>query len=127
MSGNTGFRFGLEAEYLLADRATLRPLWYQDLTFSRLNRLLESIPLDGFEGMEELELESPHRKNMPFIVEGYHLPNQDPAAEDLLPKGIEIRTPVYGSIGSCLDGFAELHRRMQDALATDNLLAVAIG
>ena len=32
-----GFHFGIEAEYLLVDAETFRPLWHPDLTFEELN------------------------------------------------------------------------------------------
>ena len=32
-----GFHFGLEAEYLLVEAETFRPLWHRDLSFVGLN------------------------------------------------------------------------------------------
>jgi hypothetical protein len=40
-----GFRFGLEAEFLLVDAASFRPLWHPDLNFEKLNAALEAIPV----------------------------------------------------------------------------------
>jgi carboxylate-amine ligase len=77
-------------------------------------------PLDG------LELEVPHRKLMPFAVEGYHLPAPDLSPKDLLPKGVEIRTPVCPSIEACLECLQVLHGRMHVALGTLGYQAVAI-
>src|SRR4051794_40658381 len=37
-----GFRFGLEAEFLLVDAASFRPLWHRDLKFETLNSALEA-------------------------------------------------------------------------------------
>jgi carboxylate-amine ligase len=45
---------------------------------------------------------------------------------DLLPKGIEIRTPVCGSIESCLDCLAKLHERLQSVLSPLGYQAVSI-
>jgi carboxylate-amine ligase len=45
---------------------------------------------------------------------------------DLLPKGIEIRTPVCGSIDECLNSLGTLHQRLQKALSKLGYQAVAI-
>jgi hypothetical protein len=111
-----GFHFGIEAEYLLVDADTFRPLWHHDLTFEELNAALETISVDDLPSLDGLELEPPHTKLMPFVVEGYHLPSPEMSPRDLLPKGIEIRTPVCPSIGTCLESLRVLHERMQDAL-----------
>ena len=42
-----GFHFGLEAEFLLVDSASFRPLWHTDLKFKCLNAALEAIPADN--------------------------------------------------------------------------------
>ena len=111
------FRFGIEAEYQLADAETLHPLWHQDLSFSELNETLESITFDDLPSLDGLELERPHRKLMPYAVEGYHVPAPDLSPIDLLPKGIEIRTPVCSSIGQCLSCLKRLHDRLEEALS----------
>jgi hypothetical protein len=48
------FKFGLEAEFLLIDAVSFRPLWHPDLTFAALNTLLEAIPVDDFERSSRL-------------------------------------------------------------------------
>ena len=121
-----GFHFGMEAEYLLVDAETLRPLWYHDLEFEALNAALERIPFEDLPPLDGLELEPPHRKLMPFVVEGYHLPAPELSPRDLLPKGIEIRTPVCPSIETCLESLQVLHERMQVALGTLGYRAVSI-
>jgi hypothetical protein len=72
------FRFGLEGEYLLVEQETYRPLWLPDLSFQRLNGLLEGIAfeplLDGLT-LDGLELDPPHRRLTPHYVEGYPLPD----------------------------------------------------
>jgi carboxylate-amine ligase len=120
-----GFHFGLEAEYLLVDAASFRPLWYRDLSFSKLNEALESIPLEDLPPLDGLDLEPPHQKLMPFAVEGYHVPDPDMNPIDLWPKGIEIRTPVCNSIEACLECLRVLHERLQDALIQVGYQAVA--
>jgi carboxylate-amine ligase len=121
-----GFHFGLESEYLVVDAATFRPLWYRDLSFGRLNEALESIALDDLPPLDGLELEPPHRKLMPYAVEGYHVPDPDMNPIDLWPKGIEIRTPVCASIETCLGCLQILHQRLQTALGRLGYQAVAL-
>jgi len=121
-----GFHFGLEAEYLLVDSGTFRPLWHRDVTFRELNAALESIRVEDLPSLDGLDLEPPHRKRMPFAVEGYHVPDPDLNPIDLLPKGVEIRTPVCHSIESCLECFAVLHERLQVSLGELGYQAVAL-
>jgi carboxylate-amine ligase len=121
-----GFHFGLEAEYLLVDSETFRPLWHRDVTFRELNASLESIRFEDLPALDGLDLEPPHRKRMPFAVEGYHVPDPELNPIDLLPKGVEIRTPVCHTIESCLECFVVLHERMQAALGELGYRAVAL-
>jgi carboxylate-amine ligase len=116
----------MEAEYLLVDAETLRPLWYHDLEFEALNAALERIPFEDLPPLDGLELEPPHRKLMPFVVEGYHLPAPELSPRDLLPKGIEIRTPVCPSIETCLESLGVLHERLQLALGELGYQAVSM-
>jgi carboxylate-amine ligase len=120
-----GFHFGLEVEYLLVDAETFRPLWHPDLSFDALNSGFEAIPIEDIPALDGLDLEPPHRKLMPFVVEGYHLPAPELSPRDVLPKGVEIRTPVCPSIEACLDCLRELHGRMEIALETLGYRAVA--
>jgi carboxylate-amine ligase len=126
LANGQGFHFGLESEYLIVDAETFRPLWHRDLSFSRLNEALESIPFDDLPPLDGLELEPPHRKLMPFAVEGYHVPDPDMNPIDLWPKGIEIRTPVCSSIETCLGCLHILHQRLQVALRRVDYQAVAL-
>ena len=121
-----GFRFGIEAEYMLVGAADWRPLWYRDVSFATLNEALESIPFDDLPPLDGLELEPPHRKLMPYVVEGYHVPDPDMNPIDLWPKGVEIRTPVCQSIHQCLDCLKTLFDQMQTALGKTGLRAVAL-
>jgi carboxylate-amine ligase len=121
-----GYHFGLEVEYLLVDAESFRPLWHQDLSFSTLNDAFEQIPIQDIPALDGLELEPPHRKLMPFVVEGYHLPAPELSPRDVLPKGVEIRTPVCPSIESCLDCLSVLYERMQSALGDLGYRAVAM-
>lgn len=120
------FHFGIESEYLLVDSRTFAPLWYRDLNFSKLNEILEQIPLEGIQSLEGLELEPPHRKTMPYVVEGYHVPDAEFRMIDILPKGVEIRTPVTDSIDECLSQFRKLYDRLQIGLEASGYRAVSL-
>ena len=125
MTSQHRFQFGIEAEFALVDCHSFQPLWHPDLKFQDLNALLESIPADDI-GDRGLRLETPHRKLMPYVVEGYHLPDPDMNPVDILPKGLEIRTPICDSVDQCVGSLAELYKRLQTALASANYAAVAI-
>jgi gamma-glutamyl:cysteine ligase YbdK (ATP-grasp superfamily) len=45
---------------------------------------------------------------------------------DLLPKGVEIRTPICTSIDECLAALKTLHARLQQALQQLGYQAVAL-
>jgi hypothetical protein len=45
---------------------------------------------------------------------------------DLLPKGVEIRTPIRASVDGCLEALQVLHGRPQHALANVGIQAVAL-
>jgi hypothetical protein len=121
-----GYHFGLEVEYLLVDAQTFRPLWHPDLSFEELNAAFEAIPIEDIPALDGLDLEPPHRKLMPFVVEGYHLPAPELTPRDVLPKGVEIRTPVCPSIESCLECLEVLHERLQTALGGLGYRAVTV-
>lgn len=120
------FQFGLEAEFQLMQKSTAKPLWHQDISFWQLNRIFESIDISDLPPMDGIEIEHPHRRLMPYIVEGYHLPDQDLNAVDILPKGVEIRTPVCRSIGETMQVFRALYERLDEKLADADLAMVAL-
>lgn len=119
------FKFGLESEFILVNAQTLEPLWQPEIKFSKLNEIFESISLDGIESLEGLDLEKPHKRLMPYVVEGYHIPSQDSDALDMLPKGVEIRTPVCSSIHQCLEQHQILFKRLIEALKPHNYTLMA--
>src|SRR5215203_4838096 len=119
------FRMGIEAEFALVDRESFRPLWHRDISFVELNHILEGIPVADL-GTEGLKLEPPHRKLMPYVVEGYHLPDPEMNPIDLMPKGVEIRTPLASSIDACVSLLSELFVRLRTALAETHYAPVAI-
>ena len=120
------FRYGIEAEFLVVRKSDFAPLWHHDLNFEDLNAIFESIDLAGSPSCEGLDLEPPQTKLMPFVVEGYHLPDMDNAARELLPKGVEIRTPVCESIEECLNVLGTLHTRLREKLAEQDLDIVCL-
>jgi hypothetical protein len=120
------FRFGLEAEFMLADHKDFRPLWYKDVTFQTLDELFTNISLDGIPSLEGLSAEPPHQKLMPFIVEGYGIPDHDMKIIDAYPKGVEIRTPICFSIEQTLEVYKTLYSRVRASLDSKGLVPVAI-
>jgi carboxylate-amine ligase len=120
------FKFGLEAEFMLADSHSFKPLWYKDVTFQTLDHLFSQISLEGIPSLEGLAAEPPHKKLMPFIVEGYGIPDSNMNIIDAFPKGIEIRTPVCSSIDHTLQVYTELYSRVRKALQTIAMVPVAI-
>lgn len=121
-----GFRFGLEAEFMLASTNDYRPLWYKDVTFKTLDTLFQDISLDGIPSLEGLAAEPPHEKLMPFIVEGYGIPDENFVVKDAYPKGVEIRTPVCQSLEEVFTVYETLYKRVKDALKKENMVPVAI-
>lgn len=120
------FRFGLEAEYCLAQTQSYKPLWYKDITFKEIDDLFMQIKFDDLPTVEGLCAEPPHTKLMPFIVEGYGLPNENNEIIDALPKGVEIRTPVCNSIDETLAVFETLYARVKASLAMKSVIPVAL-
>jgi carboxylate-amine ligase len=76
--------------------------------------------------MDGLDLEPPHQKLMPFVVEGYHIPNENFEMIDMKPKGVEIRTPITNSLEECLQVFADLQTRLQKGLLEYGYRPVAL-
>lgn len=120
------FRFGLEAEYMLANAHDMKPLWYRDITFKELDLIFESISLEGIPSLEGLSAEPPHKKLMPFIVEGYGVPDENFVVQDAYPKGIEIRTPVCHTLEQTFEVFELLYSRVKSALREKGLCPIAI-
>lgn len=120
------FRFGLESEYLVVTKDDLRPLWHHDLKFDGLNAIFESISLEGLPSCEGMDLEPPQTKLMPFVVEGYHLPDMDFQAKELLPKGVEIRTPICSSLEEVLQVHRTLFLRLKKAMGENGYDIVAL-
>jgi hypothetical protein len=120
-----GFHFGLEAEFMLADAESYKPLWYQDTSFETLDGLFSSLDFSGFD-VSNLAAEPPHKKLMPFIVEGYSVFNEAGEPYSALPKGVEIRTPVYKDLTTLLDSYKQLTDKLTRALKSIQRVPVAI-
>lgn len=117
------FKFGLESEYLVISEGSevhkIKPLWYQDLKFEKLNQIFENIDVSDLPSCNGLDLEPPQTKLMPYVVEGYHLPDMNHHAQEILPKGVEIRTPVCNSLMEVLEVHNVLYNRLQKAMKKD--------
>lgn len=120
------FKFGLESEYLVVHKDDFAPLWHQDLDFETLNGIFEGISLEGIPSCEGLDLEPPQKKLMPFVVEGYHLPDMTMQAKEILPKGVEIRTPICHSLAEVLEIHKILYYRLKTAMNANNYDLVAL-
>ena len=120
------FHFGLEAEFMLSDSKNYKPLWYKDVSFKTLDDLLTKISLEGIPDLEGLSSEPPHEKLMPFIVEGYGIPDKEMKIIDAYPKGVEIRTPVCNSVEETLEVYETLYHRVREALSQIGVVPTAI-
>lgn len=121
-----GFKFGLEAEYLLASKMDLKPLWYKDLSFKTIDEAFTKISLQGIPSLEGLDAEPPHQKLMPFVVEGYGIPDKDFNVIDAWPKGIEIRTPVCNSLEELFTVFETLYSRVKTSMNDIGFTPIAL-
>ncbi len=63
---------------------------------------------------------------MPYVVEGYHVPDPDFSPIDIRPKGMEIRTPVCSSLDECLSCLKTLHDRLESALSKRGYTLVSL-
>ena len=124
-SAARGFRFGIEAEFLLVEAGTYRPLDDRELDFDDIEAALEAIPTDDLPGCDGLDPKPPHRKAMPFYVEGYHVPDPEAPHPALIPKGVEVRTPPLATPEAASGMLVELVGRLREGLATRALVPVA--
>lgn len=102
-----GFGFGIETEFLLVSKDTYVPLSHKNLDFNFLAAMLNSIPTERF-GERGFNIKPLHTKASPYLVEGYYLTDSDMKPLSLLPKGIEIRTPMSDTIEETIDDLKEL-------------------
>lgn len=116
---NEKFGFGLEAEYLLIDKKTGRPLFCEDLNANDLLNMVEGIPVSDI-GIDGFNIKPLHRKAIPYLIEGYYLTDDNMKPLELLPKGIELRTPIANSIEESIETLKCLTSRLNDALTARN-------
>lgn len=122
---NNDFGFGIEAEFLLVDAQSYKPLGYETLNFQTLLKLVDEIPTSDCsrEGFNKKPL---HNQISPYLIEGYTLTGPDMKPVDLLPKGIEIRTPLTNSFESSTQSLQDLYRRLKTKLLQENMNAAMI-
>jgi hypothetical protein len=110
------FGFGIETEHCLLDTKTFAPLFHEDLTFEQLLELVDSIPVSDF-STDGFNIKPLHKKANPYLIEGYYLTDEDMKPKTLLPKGIEIRTPIASTLGTTILNLEEITERLRLQLA----------
>ncbi len=106
------FGFGIETEFCLLDAQRFNPLFHADLDFERLLTLTDDIPVSDF-STEGFNIKPLHRKVNPYLIEGYYLTDSDMKPTKMLPKGIEVRTPIAYSIAQTVSNVETLTDRLQ--------------
>ncbi len=115
---NAGFGFGIETELLLVDRESFKPLWHRELKFEQLFSLIDSI--DCSEISENgFNVKPLHTKPTPYLVEGYYLTDEELNPLSLLPKGIEIRTPLSDNFLKSIGELKLLFERLRERALQD--------
>lgn len=109
---NNGFGFGIEAEYLLLDK-NFRPLFHEDLDFDTLRECVDGIPAADL-GTDGFNIKPLHKRANPYLIEGYYLTDRDMKPHTLLPKGIEVRTPIRSSIDVSIAVLADATERLRE-------------
>lgn len=113
----TEFGFGLEAEYLLIEKDGCRPLFCDKLESDDLLKLIEGIPVSEI-GSDGFNIKPLHRKAIPYLIEGYYLTDDEMKPLRLLPKGIELRTPIASSINEAIETLRLLTGRLSKAIVS---------
>jgi carboxylate-amine ligase len=116
-SGSSKFGFGIEAEYLLLDK-DFRPLFAEDLDFEALRDCVDSIPASDF-GCDGFNIKPLHKHANPYLIEGYYLTDDDMKPHTLLPKGIEVRTPIRTSLEETVSVLADATERLRSRMESD--------
>jgi len=125
---NDSFRFGLEVEYIIfQNNREKSALWVDDLDFEQVYKIIKQIPFLDVCQMNGIDPEEAHDEISPFVIEGYHLKNEDGApAKSMLVKGVEIRTPVCSSMDECLKIYETLLHRLKKAMAEHDFYLSAL-
>lgn len=116
-SGPSKFGFGIEAEYLLLDR-DFRPLFAEDLDFETLRDCVDSIPTVDL-GTDGFNIKPLHKHANPYLIEGYYLTDENMKPHTLLPKGIEVRTPMRTSIDETIKVLADATERLRSRINSE--------
>ncbi len=111
------FGFGIEAEYLLLDQ-DFRPLFHDDLAFDRLRDCVDNIPASEF-GTDGFNIKPLHKHANPYLIEGYYLTDENMKPHTLLPKGIEVRTPIRSSIDESISVLTEITERLRKSVLSE--------
>jgi hypothetical protein len=114
-TGTEKFGFGIEAEFLLLDKLSHRPLFHGDLNFEQLLDTLDNIAVADFSS-DGFNIKPLHRKASPYLVEGYYLTDDEMNPLTLLAKGIELRTPIVPTIDASVNNLSTLYSRLQLAM-----------
>jgi carboxylate-amine ligase len=120
MSNNNAsrkFGFGIEAEYLLLDQ-NFRPLFAEDLDFETLRDCVDSIPTTDL-GTDGFNIKPLHKHANPYLIEGYYLTDEQMKPHTLLPKGIEVRTPMRSSIDETISVLADATERLRSRVESE--------
>lgn len=121
----SGFGFGIEAEYLILEKSSFRPLWINDFTSSALENIIKCIHTQDI-SMDGLNKKPLHESWTHYLIEGYTITDEALNPIRLLPKGIESRTPIAHSIEAAVRTNITLHNRLADELHRNNLSTAII-
>ena len=121
----SGFGFGIETEFILVRKDDCKPLSHRNLDFDMLRVLINSIDCDDF-GERGFNIKPLHSKATPYLVEGYYLTDSDMNPVSLLPKGIEIRTPMTNTIEESVDALRVLFERLRQRVLKEDLDMVVL-
>ncbi len=116
-SGPKKFGFGIEAEYLLLDK-NFRPLFAEDLVFQDLRDCVDSISAADL-GTDGFNIKPLHKHANPYLIEGYYLTDESMKPHTLLPKGIEVRTPIRSTIDETITVLADATERLRCRIYDD--------
>ncbi|MDZ4833084.1 MAG: glutamate-cysteine ligase family protein [Candidatus Melainabacteria bacterium] len=124
-SQQNNFGFGIETEHCLLNDKDFSPLFQEDLRFEQLLELVDSIPVSDF-STDGFNIKPLHKKANPYLIEGYYLTDADMKPTKMLPKGIEIRTPIAATIDTTIANLKELTERLRCKLAQANMTIASI-
>ncbi|MDR3613545.1 MAG: hypothetical protein P4L53_08260 [Candidatus Obscuribacterales bacterium] len=115
-----GFGFGIEAEFLLVENDSFKPLWFEQLKFDELLALVESIDVQPMSqaGFNQKPL---HNSCGHYLIEGYTITDSDFVAQTILPKGVEIRTPLVQNPIAAVSDLKYLHEKLVGRLVQSGM------